>query len=298
MPTTAKKEPKKSTEATTGVISTGKTTIPELVKQIEEEKQKTIEKTTEKIIVHQKKSDRVAICGFAPTSKDLAPYADKSVEIWGCNELYEHIPRVDVIFELHDRSEFESTFRNQRHLDWLKAANIPIYMVKHYDDIPNSIPYPLHVMTSRFGTYFNNTISYMICLAIFMQYKWVGLFGIDMAHSTEYGGQRPSCEYFIGWARGLAEAQGFPTIHVPEESELLKCQFLYGYVNGDKHSKLIQQKIRHYSAQQNRYAMQEMQARDAKNQYIGGVQGFHDFERTMGQYKEEDLISEHKGQGK
>jgi hypothetical protein len=235
----------------------------------------------------------VAICGFAPTSKDLAPFADKGVEVWGCNELYEHIPRVDVIFELHDRSEFESTFRNQRHIDWLRKSPIPVYMVKHYDDIPNSIPYPLQHLTARFGTYFNNTISYMIVLAILMEYKWVGIYGVDMAHSTEYGGQRPSCEYFIGWMRGRAEVLGYPVVHIPEESELLKASFLYGYVNGEKEDKIISQKIAHFTRQHQTYMNSELMQRDAKNQYLGAVQGLSDYKRTLMQFKERDLISEH-----
>ena len=30
-------------------------------------------------------------------------------------------------------------------------------------------------------------------------------FGVDMAQDDEYASQRPSCEYFIGLARGMAE---------------------------------------------------------------------------------------------
>ena len=272
MPTTAKKEP---------------------AKKEEKAEEKTTQPAPNQVLVHKKKSDRVAICGFAPTSKDLAPFNDKGVEVWGCNELYDHIPRVDVIFEMHDRSEFESTFRNQRHLDWLRNATIPVYMVKHYDDIPNSIPYPLQHMTARFGTYFNNTISYMIALAILMQYKWIGIYGVDMAHSTEYGSQRPSCEYFIGWARGRAEIQGYPIIHIPEESELLKSNFLYGYVNGEKEDKIISQKIAHFTRQHQAYMNNELMQRDAKNQYLGAVQGLSDYKRTLMQYTDKDLVSEH-----
>lgn len=293
MPSTAKKEPKKEevkqkieAPPSTGVDapeSTGAVgeNFTELVKQFEAEKQKIISQAQSKVLLHEKKKERVAICGFAPTTKDMAPFNDPNVEIWGCNELYEHIPRIDVLFELHDRSEFESTFRNQRHLDWMRQCGKPIYMVKHYEDIPTSIPYPLQALTARFGTYFNNTISYMLVLAILMKYKWIGIYGVDMAHSTEYGGQRPSVEYFIGWARGLAEVQGFPTVHIPEQSELLKTAFLYGYVNGDKLSKIIDQKVQHFSKQQNHYAVQEMTMRDVKNQYIGAVQTLADLKRTL-----------------
>lgn len=296
MPSTAKKEPKKEevkqkieAPPSTGVDapeSTGAVgeNFTELIKQFEAEKQKIISQAQSKVLLHEKKKERVAICGFAPTTKDMAPFNDPNVEIWGCNELYEHIPRIDVLFELHERSEYGYTFgstRGQAHLDWMRKNQVPIYMTKHYEDIPMSLPFPIKHITDRFGMYFNNSISYMIVLAILMKYKWIGIYGVDMAHATEFANQRPSVEYFVGWARGLKEAQGFPEIYIPEESELLKNFFLYGYSYGGKINKILDQKVQHFSKQQQNYANQEAVMRDMKNQYIGGTQTLLDFKRTL-----------------
>ena len=43
-----------------------------------------------------------------------------------------------------------------------------------------------------------------------------------MAVDTEYYWQRPSCEYFIGLARGMGI-----TVYLPDDCDLLKTRFLY-----------------------------------------------------------------------
>lgn len=248
---------------------------PKAVKEIQEPR---------KFMVHPKRSEKVAICGFAPTSKDLAPFQDPTVEIWGCNELYNYIPRIDVLFEIHDREEWGENFGSNhgpKHVEWMRKTKTPIYMTKHYDDIPTSIPWPLEPMKTRFGDYFTNTITYMIILAIAMEYKWIGLFGIDMAHITEYGGQRPSCEFYLGWAFGLGEARGWPTVYIPKESDLMKTTMLYGYDAPDKVSQLLESKIAHFQKQHATYANQERIARDTSQHYLGAAQGLADFGRTL-----------------
>ena len=48
-----------------------------------------------------------------------------------------------------------------------------------------------------------------------------------MAKDCEYGNQRHSCEYFVGWARGMGV-----NVHIPDTSDLLKAPFLYGVESG------------------------------------------------------------------
>ena len=75
-----------------------------------------------------------------------------------------------------------------------------------------------------FGDYFYSTISYMLALAIAEGFEEIGLWGIDLAHDSEYEYQKPSAEYFLGIARG----QGIK-IYLPEQSALLKGMYRYGY---------------------------------------------------------------------
>ena len=167
---------------------------------------------------------KVAILGFTESWK-LAPFDDPEYEIWGLNELYLFIPRWTRWFEIHKREVYEADKnRTDDHLGKLRQMTVPIYMHQHWDDIPMSVSYPLDTIIQNFGPYLTNSISYMIALAILEGFEEIGIYGVDMAHDTEYGSQRPSCEYFVGIATG----RGIKVI-IPDQADLMKSLFLYGY---------------------------------------------------------------------
>lgn len=175
--------------------------------------------------------DKICIVGFAP-GRENAPYDDESFEFWGVNEMYmsPEVKRIDVLFELHDHKWIAEGKRHKEHLKWLQdQQKIPILMQRHFDDIPNSIPYPRKLMEDTYGSYFTNTISWEIALAMHMDHvKEIHIYGVNMATDIEYQSQRPSCEYYIGWARGLGKQ-----VYVPPESDLLKCFYQYGFEDGE-----------------------------------------------------------------
>lgn len=183
------------------------------------------------------KRTKVAIVGFAP-SRDQAPYNNPDFEIWSVNNLHRFIPRTDRVFQLHQRSEWEVDdlhgFPGKKHLEWLKTCGIPVYTIEKYPDIPTSIKFPLDELIEEFGiprqkgktkdAYFTNSISFMIALAIYEGFKEIHIYGVDMAVLSEYNEQRPSCEYYLGIAKG----RGID-VYLPVESDLLKTRFIYGY---------------------------------------------------------------------
>jgi hypothetical protein len=177
-----------------------------------------------------KPGKKVAILGFTDSIKQ-APFDDLSWEIWGLNELYLMIPRWTRWFEIHSREVYEADKkRTSDHILALRAMTCPVYMHQHYDDIPASVPYPLPQIAELFANpgkglpYLTNTISYMIALAILEGFSEIAVYGVDMATDSEYSVQRPSCEYFLGFAQG----RGIK-VTVPPDCELLKTDFLYGY---------------------------------------------------------------------
>ena len=177
----------------------------------------------------EKPTKKVAIVAYAP-SRVLAPFNDPTWEIWGLNELYGYIPdRWDVWFEPHSAEVMRRTANFEKHHEWLKAQTKPIYMKEHYPGIPASVAYPIKQVLDRFGTYFNNSVSWLIALAILEGATEIALYGVDMALGTEYSDQRPSCEYMIGFARGM----GIP-VYVPTECDLLKSAWLYGFEDEPK----------------------------------------------------------------
>jgi hypothetical protein len=221
---------------------------------------------------YAKAKEKVAIVGFAPSSMGLAPFTDKSFEIWGVNDVYRVVPRVDVLFELHSYGLLTSKDKarvNGNHVEWLQNnKTVPVFMQRHYDDIPMSLPYPLEQVTDAFGRYFTNTISYEVALAILLGFKEIHLYGIDMATDSEYGDQRPSVEYFLG----LAAGRGIK-VYVPNECDLLKCWHLYGYEDVQAEQTAVRGKARLAELQNriNSYSQQELAARDAKNQMLGAA---------------------------
>ncbi len=174
--------------------------------------------------------DKVCIIGFAD-SKTQAPFDDPDYEIWGVNEMWydKSIKRVDVLFELHDYKWILEGKRLKEHIKWLREnKTVPVFMQRHFDDIPLSFPFPKDDLIKRFGSYFTNTISWELALAIHLGFKEIRIYGVNMANDVEYSSQRPSCEYFIGLARGMGIE-----VYIPPESDLLKTMYLYGFEDGE-----------------------------------------------------------------
>lgn len=220
---------------------------------------------------------KIAIVGFAPSSLNKAPFGDKSFEIWGVNELYKIVPRVDVLFELHDYEFLVSKERNQEHLQWLRKAKIPIFMQQRFADIPQSVPFPKDEIIQEFGRYFTNSISWMIAMAIWVNAEEIHLYGVDMATNEEYQHQRPSVEYFIGIARGRGIG-----VYIPPECDMLKCFHLYGYEDGQATQTALKMKAR-VAELQNRvqaYQAEALAKRDAMNQMIGALDDVRYWMRT------------------
>lgn len=201
---------------------------------------------------------KIAIIGTAPSSHALAPYKDPAWDIW-CLKIWT-VPRWDVFFEIHNAvegvkrwPEKYSKWLTQEHKD--DDGNMkPIFTQAKVVEWPNSCLYPLADVLSYFGdglsgkqicNYFTNQVSYMIALAI-MQHRpesneiveEIGLWGVDMAQHgvagrSEYAHQRPSCEFFLGWAAGAGIK-----VYIPPQSDLLKCRKLYAFEQDDFHDKL------------------------------------------------------------
>jgi hypothetical protein len=170
---------------------------------------------------------KLAIVGTAPSSIHLAPYNNPEYEIWGLNGVYGYIdfPNITNIVRWFEVHGIEIVRQIPGYYEWLQGLNIPVYMQEPYPDFPTAKKYPLEKILQMFPRrYFNNSISYMIALAVHEGYTDISLFGVDMATDSEYSNQRPSCEYMIGYCEG----KGI-NFYLPPESDLLRAPFLYGF---------------------------------------------------------------------
>ena len=177
---------------------------------------------------------KIAIVGFTG-SRDKAPWGDPEWEIWICNNLWKIVPEQwHVLFDLHDNATITSDPEHAGFLagqDGMRPDNQtrvnlngrPVVTWKPLPEWPTAVAYPKDPTVDHFGTYFTNSISWMIAAAIAAGASEIGVFGVDMATNTEYGAQRPSCEFYLGWAAGLGIK-----LHIPDESDLCKVAYMYG----------------------------------------------------------------------
>ena len=195
------------------------------------------------------KSRTVYIVGFADSWTDT-PFDEPGAEFWGLNNLHSMTNATKKPwsrwFQLHDVDKHHPD-DGDAHLAWLSAQKFPVLMFEEHIDtrVSNAQPYPKADVIEHFGGYFTNSISWMIALAIQEGYEKIGVYGVDMAQDSEYGHQRPSCEYFLGWAKGAGIE-----IDIAQASDLLKSPFLYGAEDGgpmrrkfeDRHTELTDRK--------------------------------------------------------
>jgi hypothetical protein len=201
--------------------------------------------TPQPTLIPRRLHNRVSIIGFADGHRDHAPWDAPDMEFWGLNRLHTILPDRPWTrwFEIHSLEDFYRD--DQQHKTWLKEAGIPLY-VRPQDmttaeewGLTDAVPYPIERILSAFQPgYFTNTVSWLIALAIAMQFEEIHLYGVDMAQDTlfqaEYSQQRPSCEWLIG----LAQGRGIRVV-IPPGSDLLKTSHLYGFDSDEYLNKLM-----------------------------------------------------------
>jgi len=167
---------------------------------------------------------KIAIVGFASSTRHLAPFDDDTYTIMALNQLYRHIKRADVWFDIHENYD-EHVVEGTDHVGWLKDCQIPVYMNECHQRYPCSVRYPIEAVLAYFGhDYFTSTIAFMIALAIMEKPEEIAIYGVDLIVGTEWETQRQCAEYYIGWARGM----GIKVV-IPEASSLLTQRSRYGY---------------------------------------------------------------------
>lgn len=192
-------------------------------------------------------ADKVAILGTVPNSRIMAPYDDKSWDIWCCSAGNSQIaapPRIDEWFEIHsivDLNAPENKNWYPQYIEWLRKQQFPIWMQEPNDDIPRCRIFPRKVLMDRFGpnktmaNWFTSSPAWMFAFAIERGYKTIGVFGVDMAAAEEhYTGQKAGLQYFFQKGREL----GIKVV-VPLESTLSFNYPLYGYAESSRQGRAL-----------------------------------------------------------
>ena len=202
---------------------------------------------------------KIAICGFASSTRHYIPIDDPSFLVIALNQLYRHLPRADVHFDIHAYWA-EDNVPGTDHPQWIRECGIPVFMTDPYLESPTTVRYPIERLIAKHGLdYFTSTISFELAWAIdcidreveavmanekatgdtfaaasvaevaahikrlYSQYT-IGIYGIDLIVGTEYDWQKACVEFYIG----VGSEKGI-NFHIPPESALLKQMYRYGY---------------------------------------------------------------------
>ncbi len=174
----------------------------------------------------------VAIVGSHPRTRGDFDFAREDADIWVFNEALatNWCKRADAVFQLHSPTIWRSTQnRNDpKHYEWLQNTTVPVYMQDHYEDVPASIKYPLdELFTDLFGDrkqipYITSSVAYALAMAVYLKYKRIEVYGVEMETNTEYGHQRIGVAFWVGVAIGRG-------IEVDFHSDSILNAPLYGY---------------------------------------------------------------------
>jgi hypothetical protein len=196
---------------------------------------------------------KIAICGFASSTRHYTPFDDPTWVVIGLNQTYRHFPRTDIQFDIHSYWDSENV-PGTDHPKWIRECGIPVFMAEPYRESATTVRYPIERLIAKNNLdYFTSTVSMELAWAIdcfdrevsrrieagegregaplsadsikalYGEYT-IGIYGIDLIVGTEYDWQKSCVEFWIGQgsARGI-------TFHIPRESALLKQMYRYGY---------------------------------------------------------------------
>jgi len=189
---------------------------------------------------------KLAILGSAPSSIGLAPFSDPEFKILACSPgTYSVLPRCDAFFELHrwepgliGKPGTQKPWFSPEYVAWMGQQNL-VWMYDAVPEIPGSRRLPVEDLEAKYGTYFfTSSIAWMMACAIedILEERQarkaegldpvqsvIGLYGVDMSATEEWGYQRAGCQHFCLLAADL----GIQII-VPPESDLLRPSPRYG----------------------------------------------------------------------
>jgi len=162
---------------------------------------------------------KLAIVGSHPKTRMDAPFADLSYDIWCFNEAVEvyKFPRWTACMQMHRKENYTASSNwvddfkalNTHHWEWLQqdhGADHTIWMQAADERVPNSKAYPLaEIMAQPWAKrkWFTSTAAFSLALGIYLGYKTIEIYGVELTSNTEYYAQLHNWQYWVGVADGL-----------------------------------------------------------------------------------------------
>jgi len=163
-----------------------------------------------------KKPEGVALIGKA-WGPLLAPWWEKGWEVWGLNEAPHQwssnppLSRYQRWFQLHPPRYLEKHYPSgikDLENNWGEKRGIKLYMDRHYEEYPDSEPYPKEAVEklTRRGAYHCSSMDWMLALAIREGFRKIICAGFNLVTYPLMNGEpisgRSCLEYWAGVADG------------------------------------------------------------------------------------------------
>lgn len=157
-----------------------------------------------------KKHDTLVIVGGYTDTRKLFDFDRQDCDILLFNEAPFSVPwatRCDICIQVHDPVIWRNPTNpnDPKHYERLQAnTTIPVLMQEEYPDVPMSVKFPLDEIKAKYGDFLlSSSAAESIAWGLYMGYKRIEMYGVEMATNTEYATQRPGVTYWIGMARGI-----------------------------------------------------------------------------------------------
>ena len=121
---------------------------------------------------------------------------------WGTGRLIFKRSNVDVLFDMHSKSDITKEYDDQRNeiIKKTNELNIPVFSCEEIENT-TYMAYPIRTIVRHFKTaFFSNTICYMIALALYQGYRKINLYGANQ-NTLEYYLEKCGVDYWIGRAQ-------------------------------------------------------------------------------------------------
>lgn len=173
----------------------------------------------------------VCLVGLAEPTRDLWRDLPEGIEIWSLNYAWDYGIPYDRLLDIHPIEWLRISENNpadvQGHEHWKRLTygmGCPVYMLDAYPEIPGSVRLPVEDILKRCGRFFfTSGGAWLAGLAIIEGYERIYAYGWDMRSDSEYGYQRESMSWLIGFCDGAGIDLVLPNISTLCNSKL------YGY---------------------------------------------------------------------
>ena len=164
----------------------------------------------------------LVILGSHPRTRSDVDFNDPNLEIWAFNEVLVHegfCKRADAIFQMHPKAVWNNPLNSSdlEAADWLKGkkGQTPvIWMLEQYPEVPMARKYPFdeiretilpnfHLDSAKNRKdFYGSSVAYSTALGIYLGYKKIDWYGIELEQNAEYTFQVPSAMFWAGIAIG------------------------------------------------------------------------------------------------